>query len=103
MNSSQASAAAPLNLAILIKLLRPRQWTKNLIAFAPILFAGRMLDGDALLHASMCVVALCLISGSVYVFNDIIDVEADRKSFGAEDLLVLVGRHGFPRCKACSQ
>lgn len=79
MNSSQASAAAPLNLAILIKLLRPRQWTKNLIAFAPILFAGRMLDGDALLHASMCVVALCLISGSVYVFNDIIDVDADRK------------------------
>ncbi len=64
---------------VLIKLLRPRQWTKNLIAFAPILFAGRMLDGDALLHVSMCVVSLCLISGSVYVFNDIVDVEADRK------------------------
>jgi 4-hydroxybenzoate polyprenyltransferase len=38
-----------------------------------------MLDGDALLHVSMCVVSLCLISGSVYVFNDIVDVEADRK------------------------
>ncbi|CAN5388892.1 decaprenyl-phosphate phosphoribosyltransferase [soil metagenome] len=79
MNVSEATVATPPNLAVLIKLLRPRQWTKNLIAFAPILFSGRMLDVDALLHTSMCVVALCLISGSVYVFNDIIDIEADRK------------------------
>lgn len=62
-----------------IKLLRPRQWTKNLIAFAPALFAGQLTRPDVLLHVSVCVLSLCAVSGSVYVFNDILDVEADRK------------------------
>jgi decaprenyl-phosphate phosphoribosyltransferase len=62
----------------LLKMLRPRQWTKNLIAFAPALFSGRLLDIDVVVHVSLCVVALCFISAAVYVFNDILDVEADR-------------------------
>ncbi|MBX9941492.1 MAG: decaprenyl-phosphate phosphoribosyltransferase [Candidatus Obscuribacterales bacterium] len=62
-----------------IKLLRPRQWTKNLIAFAPALFAGQLTRPDVLLHVGVCVLSLCAVSGSVYVFNDILDVEADRK------------------------
>ena len=62
-----------------IKLLRPRQWTKNLIAFAPALFAGVLNQPAVALNISFCVMALCCISGSVYVFNDILDVEADRK------------------------
>lgn len=59
--------------------LRPRQWTKNLIAYAPILFGGKLLDPDAVINTSICVVCLCLVSGFIYVANDIKDREADAK------------------------
>lgn len=78
MNQTQTAAPA-VNPLVLVKLLRPRQWTKNLIAFAPALFAGRLFDEQVVLHTTMCVVALCFVSGAVYVFNDCLDVEADRK------------------------
>ncbi|MBS1991891.1 MAG: decaprenyl-phosphate phosphoribosyltransferase [Cyanobacteria bacterium SZAS LIN-3] len=64
---------------VLLKLLRPRQWTKNFIAFAPALFAGRLFEPQVIAHLSLCVLALCLLSGAIYVFNDILDREADRK------------------------
>lgn len=62
-----------------IRLLRPRQWTKNLIAVLPLLFSGNLFKPDLLIHVALCVAGLCLLSGSIYVFNDILDVEADRK------------------------
>ena len=63
---------------VLIKLLRPKQWTKNLIAYAPLLFAIKIHEGSLFLLATLCVVALCLVSGGVYVLNDVLDVEADK-------------------------
>lgn len=63
---------------ILLKVLRPRQWTKNLIAFAPILFNGRITEPDALISVTICAFSLCLVSGSIYVANDIKDIEADK-------------------------
>lgn len=77
MNQTQ-TVSAPMPF-VLLKLLRPRQWTKNLIAFAPALFAGRLFDPQVVLHTGMCVIALCFVSGSVYVFNDCLDVDADRR------------------------
>src|SRR4029434_2308951 len=62
----------------LLKLLRPKQWTKNLIAYAPLLFAIKIHDSTLLLLATLCVVALCLVSGGVYILNDVLDVEADK-------------------------
>lgn len=63
---------------VLLKLLRPKQWTKNLIAYAPLLFAIKIHEGNLFLIATLCVVALCLVSGGVYILNDVLDVEADR-------------------------
>jgi 4-hydroxybenzoate polyprenyltransferase len=63
--------------SVWIKILRPRQWTKNLIAFAPLLFAGRLGDVDAVLATGVCTLCLCLVSGSMYVVNDIKDREKD--------------------------
>jgi len=76
---SPLSAKPAFTVKSMVRLLRPRQWTKNLIAFAPALFAGRLLELDVVCHVLMCVVALCFISAAVYVFNDILDAEADRK------------------------
>jgi 4-hydroxybenzoate polyprenyltransferase len=59
--------------------LRPRQWTKNLAVFAPLLFARHVFEGRAALHALLAFVAFCLLSSGTYVFNDWIDREEDRR------------------------
>ncbi|HZH99134.1 MAG TPA: decaprenyl-phosphate phosphoribosyltransferase [Fimbriimonadaceae bacterium] len=61
-----------------LRLLRPKQWTKNLLLFAAILFTNNLSNPDALSRTLMAFVAMCLISSAVYVFNDVKDVEKDR-------------------------
>ncbi|MBL8006615.1 MAG: decaprenyl-phosphate phosphoribosyltransferase [Ignavibacteria bacterium] len=61
-----------------IELIRPKQWIKNLFVFAPILFAGKLLDYHMLVTNILAFTAFCFVSSSVYVLNDIIDVESDR-------------------------
>jgi len=67
-----------LKLFKLIELIRPKQWIKNLFVFAPILFAGKLMDIPMLLTNIVAFLAFCGISSSVYVLNDIVDVESDR-------------------------
>lgn len=62
----------------IIELIRPKQWVKNLFVFAPILFAGKLLDYQLLLTNILAFLAFCSVSSSVYVLNDISDVESDR-------------------------
>lgn len=59
--------------------LRPHQWTKNLVVLAPLIFAERLFDGPSLAAASEAFVIFCLLSGAVYLVNDLMDVEQDRR------------------------
>jgi 4-hydroxybenzoate polyprenyltransferase len=61
-----------------VKALRPRQWVKNGLLFAGLIFAGALGDLGAIGRALIGFVAFSLLSGSIYVFNDLRDVEADR-------------------------
>ena len=61
-----------------VRVLRPRQWTKNLAVFAPLLFARRAFNGEAALREILAFVAFCFLSSGIYVFNDWIDREEDR-------------------------
>lgn len=63
----------------MIKLLRPKQWTKNLLVFAALLFTGSYGDTKLVGLAVLAFVAMCLISSGVYIFNDIRDKERDAK------------------------
>jgi 4-hydroxybenzoate polyprenyltransferase len=63
----------------LIKTMRPRQWTKNIFIFAALVFDKQLLNPDSFLRTLAGFALFCLISSSVYIFNDIADVEADRK------------------------
>jgi 4-hydroxybenzoate polyprenyltransferase len=63
----------------LIKTLRPRQWVKNSFVAAPLFFSLRLLDGDSVVRTVAAVALFSLISGCVYVLNDLVDVEADRE------------------------
>ncbi len=62
----------------MLRLLRPKQWTKNLLLFAALLFAEKLLDPASALQALLAFLAFCLASSSVYVVNDLVDVERDR-------------------------
>jgi 4-hydroxybenzoate polyprenyltransferase len=61
-----------------LRLMRPRQWTKNLLLFAALVFAGQLFHPSAFLTACLAFAAFCLASSSVYVVNDVLDVERDR-------------------------
>jgi 4-hydroxybenzoate polyprenyltransferase len=65
--------------ANLIVSLRPDQWTKNLIVFAALIFAVKLLDPAALALASAAFLIFCVLSGCVYLMNDVSDREADRR------------------------
>lgn len=58
--------------------LRPRQWTKNLIVFAAPLF-GLQLDLPSLWSCGVALALFCGLSSSFYLFNDLLDVKADRQ------------------------
>ncbi len=62
----------------LILAMRPKQWTKNLLLFAGIIFTGKLLDSSIILKAFEGFVIFCLLSGSVYLINDIKDINSDR-------------------------
>lgn len=62
----------------LARAARPRQWTKNLVCFAGVVFAGRLRDPAAVAGAGAAFVCFCLASSAVYLFNDVRDREEDR-------------------------
>ena len=66
-------------LSLLLVSLRPEQWTKNLVVFAGALFGGRLLDPVSLAFAGAAFVVFCALSGTVYLFNDLADREADQR------------------------
>lgn len=63
----------------LIRLLRPLQWFKNVFVLAPLFFSNNLLNQELLWPTLLTFVAFCLVSSSIYCFNDIYDVEADRQ------------------------
>ena len=59
--------------------IRPYQWVKNGLLFAGLLFSGNALNIPLLFKASAAAFLFCLLSGGIYLFNDILDLAADRK------------------------
>jgi len=62
----------------LLATLRPRQWAKNLFVLAPLLFGGRLNEAPAVADAVLGTVCFCLLSGALYIVNDVIDAPLDR-------------------------
>ena len=61
-----------------VKLLRPLQWIKNSFVFAPIFFSNNLLKPDYFWPTLIVFISFCFISSSIYCFNDLNDIEADR-------------------------
>lgn len=65
-------------IAAYLECLRPTQWTKNLVVLAAVVFSRDMLVGSLLVRSLEALGIFCLLSGSIYVFNDLADYERDR-------------------------
>jgi 4-hydroxybenzoate polyprenyltransferase len=59
--------------------MRPRQWTKNLVIFAPLIFSQTLLSTPYLLHSLAAFCVFCALSGCVYIMNDLIDLQQDKR------------------------
>ena len=59
--------------------IRPGQWTKNLIVFAALIFGRRLTDPTAVGLACAAFFVFCGLGGTVYLINDVIDREQDRR------------------------
>ena len=62
-----------------IQLTRPQQWLKNVFVMIPMFFGGSLLDTSDIKSSLTTFSAFSFIASSIYCFNDIIDVEADRR------------------------
>jgi 4-hydroxybenzoate polyprenyltransferase len=62
----------------LIKTLRPAQWIKNLFIFAPLIFSLNIFNADLVLLSAAAFFLFCLLSGAVYILNDLVDREEDK-------------------------
>ena len=58
--------------------MRPRQWTKNLLLFAALVFSKNLFHLPMLKDVFVAFIIFCLLSGSVYTLNDLIDLAQDR-------------------------
>ena len=66
-------------LAGIVVSMRPRQWIKNLVVFAPLIFARKLMFLPSLERAAAAFGLFCCASGAVYIVNDLFDADRDRK------------------------
>jgi 4-hydroxybenzoate polyprenyltransferase len=63
----------------LLKTMRPRQWIKNGLLVIPLIFDKQLTNWPALARIIVGFVLFCLLSSIIYIINDLVDLEADRK------------------------
>jgi decaprenyl-phosphate phosphoribosyltransferase len=61
-----------------LAVIRPYQWIKNILVFAPMFFGGKFADTDLLLHAAGAAFMFSIAASTGYVFNDWMDRKEDR-------------------------
>jgi 4-hydroxybenzoate polyprenyltransferase len=74
----RTSGSRPAVLNLLVS-LRPGQWTKNFLVFAPLVFAVKLFDLESDIRAALGFLVFCALSSVVYLVNDVMDREADRQ------------------------
>ena len=58
--------------------LRPHQWTKNLVVLAALIFAQKLFHWPSVIVATWAFLIFCVVSGAVYLLNDLVDLKKDR-------------------------
>jgi 4-hydroxybenzoate polyprenyltransferase len=63
----------------ILRLLRAKQWIKNLFVFAPLIFSGLLREPGFFEIVAAVFVVFCLLSSAVYIVNDLFDLESDKR------------------------
>jgi len=79
MNSNTSTSGNKSVLLGLLKLMRPKQWTKNVFVFAPLMFTGLFFDVVAISQTLIAFALFSLAASATYIVNDLQDIEQDRK------------------------
>ncbi len=80
--------------------MRPRQWTKNALIFAGIVFDGQLFIPESFLRVLASFILLCLISGVVYIVNDLMDIASDRQHPTKRFRAIASGQVSIPAARA---
>ena len=80
----------------LVEAMRPHQWVKNLLVFAPLLFAHRLLEPDSLWASCRAFATFSMLASAVYLGNDAADREADRRHPRKRNRPIASGRLSVP-------
>jgi 4-hydroxybenzoate polyprenyltransferase/phosphoserine phosphatase len=83
-------------LGFVIKALRPHQWTKNVLLFVAAILAHKYTDVAVMAHALAGFAAFSLVASSVYVLNDLLDLEADRQHRTKKNRPFAAGKLSIP-------
>ncbi len=83
-------------LVALIESIRLRQWVKNGVVFAPLIFSVAFFDTQLVLRSIEAFIVLCLLSSSVYLVNDIWDRKDDRRHPTKQARPIASGRLPLP-------
>jgi len=83
-----------------VRTMRPHQWVKNLFVLAPVVFAKNLTHPSIIISALGAFGIFCLLAGSIYTLNDIVDVEADRVHPVKRHRPIAAGRVPLPVAKA---
>jgi len=67
-----------MNIRSLVALVRPRQWTKNIVCLAGAFFGGHIFEPHSAIRACLAAAAFCATSSFVYILNDVLDRDRDR-------------------------
>jgi 4-hydroxybenzoate polyprenyltransferase len=82
--------------------LRPHQWVKNIFVFAPLFFSKSFLNPEKAALATSAALLFCMAAGTVYLFNDLFDIEKDRKHPVKRNRPIPSGELSVPMAKAAA-
>jgi 4-hydroxybenzoate polyprenyltransferase len=63
----------------LFRLMRPKQWVKNIFVLAPLIFSGEFLRPESIKTSLLAFALFCVASSATYIVNDVHDIERDRR------------------------
>lgn len=78
LHSPQSSVGIAETIKLLFLQLRPKQWTKNLLVFAAVIFSFQKITTADIVHNIAAFFLFAFVSGCVYILNDYMDIEADK-------------------------
>jgi 4-hydroxybenzoate polyprenyltransferase len=78
-NLAELFPPSPLKLKTIVTAIRARQWVKNLLVFIPIITAHKLQDAGILAAGALAFVAISFCASSIYLLNDLFDLDSDRR------------------------